>query len=113
MEKAVLQPSQNLGRSGGSRTYHRKRASSNSCATIYVPLTVDGCTIGHSPIFAACRKRRMAWTGSPSRVSASAFSEQMVFLLTPPLSHVGGMICRPEILPAPERCNGMYCDNKV
>ena len=41
-EILALQPSQYLGRSGGSRPYLRKRASRYSYAHSSVPFTVDG-----------------------------------------------------------------------
>ena len=89
MEKAALQPLQNLGRSGGSRPYCRKRSSIHSCAPSYVPFTVYGCTISHAPIFFPRRNRRATWTGSLVRVSASASSNRFAFrLLTSSLPYL-------------------------
>ena len=51
MDKATLQPLQNLGRSGGSRPYCRKRAYYNSCALVSVLFNVDGFTVIHAPVF--------------------------------------------------------------
>ena len=80
MEKAALRPSQNLGGSGGSRTYHRKRATHHYCAPSSVLLTVDDCTDSHAPVFVASSKQRTAWTGALYRASASAYSDHKVFL---------------------------------
>ena len=54
--------------SGGSRPYHRKRASRHSCAPSYVPFTVNGCTFSHAPVFVSRHKGCAYWTGSPARV---------------------------------------------
>ena len=51
MDKAALQPSHNLGRSGGSIPYFRKRASCHFCAPSSVPFIFDGCTLSHDPVF--------------------------------------------------------------
>ena len=80
MEKVVLQPSHNLDKSGGSRPYHRKRASRHSCAASSVSLTVDDCTVSHDPVFISRHKWRETWNGAPSRFFASSSSDRKVFL---------------------------------
>ena len=85
MEKVALHLSHNLGRSGGYRKYHRKRASCYSCAPSSVPLTVDGCTVNHAPVFISRRNQRATWTGEPANVSASAsyYRNKFLFLAYP------------------------------
>ena len=41
------------GGSGGSRPYCRNRVSCHSCAPSSIQFTLDGCTVGHSPIVVA------------------------------------------------------------
>ena len=82
MEKAEFQLSQNLGGSGGSRSYRRKRASHHSYAPSSVPLTVDVCTVSHAPVFFPRRKQHVTWTEQLSRVSANDSSD-LVLLLFP------------------------------
>ena len=79
MEKLELQPSQNLGRSGGSRPYRRKRTSHHYCAHSSVLFTFDSRTIIHPPIFITLHKRHVTWKRAPNRVSASATSERLSF----------------------------------
>ena len=80
MEKSALHPSQNLGRSGSYRQYFMKRASLHSWAPSSVPLTIDGCTVSHAPVFVAHSKWCANWTGSSARVSTSASYDRIVFL---------------------------------
>ena len=77
MEKAELQPSQNLGGPGGLMPYRRKRVFCHSCAPSSVPFTVNGFTVSHIPVFVARRKWRENCTSAPSRVSASASSDHL------------------------------------
>ena len=79
MENTELHPSQNLGRSRGSRPYRRKRASRHSYSSNSIPFTIDGCTVSRAPVFVTCVKRYATWTGAPVRVSASAFSKGLTF----------------------------------
>ena len=65
-----------MGRSGGSRTYHRKRASHHSCAPSSVPFTVDGCTVSQAPVFVARRRRCVPWTGAAAMVKVRASSDR-------------------------------------
>ena len=81
MVNLALQPSQYLGRSGGSKPYCRKRASRHSCDPISVPFTVDGCTASQDPVFVAHRSRRASWTGSLTMVSARAYSARCALRL--------------------------------
>ena len=79
IEKVELQPSHNMGRSVGYRTYHRKRAPCHSCAPSYIPLTVDCCNVIHYPVFVTCHKWIETWTGAPARVSSSAAPNLITF----------------------------------
>ena len=79
MEKAALHPSHNLGRSRGSRQYHRKRVFLHSYSPSYVPFIVDGCTASHAPVLVTHRKRHTTWTGAPTMVSVSASSDSLEF----------------------------------
>ena len=84
-----MQPSHNLGRYEGSSPYHRKRASHHSCATSFLPFTVDRCTIIHIPVFITHYKWRATRAGASSRVSSSTASNLKKFLRqpTPPPFH--------------------------
>ena len=79
IEKAEVQTSQNLGRSGGSMTYRRNRASQHSCAPSSILFTVDICTAIHALIFVIRRKRSSTWIRATSRVSANASSDLLAF----------------------------------
>ena len=79
MDKAALQPSPNLGRSGGSRQYLRKRSSRLSCAHSSVPFTVNVCTVSHAPVFTNYLKGNVTWTRAYGRVSTSASSDHLAF----------------------------------
>ena len=88
-EKALLHPSQNLGRYGVYRPYHRKRASHHSCVPSYVLFSVDRCTISHAPVFVVRLKRHETWTREPSRVSSSAsYDRNTVLFLTYTLPYI-------------------------
>ena len=69
-----------MGRSGGSRPYHRKREYRHSCAPSSVPFTVDGCTVRHAHVFITRCKRREIWIGAPISVSSSASSNRLALL---------------------------------
>ena len=110
----MLQLSHSLGRYGGSRPYHRKRASHHSFKPSSVPFTVDGCTVIHAPVFVTCRKQCATEAGAPVKVSYSVASDCNTFLLhTPPLpfTEYCRMIRHPELLPAPVCCYEMLCDD--
>ena len=105
MENMAFQPSKNLGRSVGSSPYLRKRESRHSRAPNSIPFTVDGCTSRHDPVFVTPCKRRATWTGSTTRVSASASSDLLFFTLPhlfSPLHVKCGVDSSPEILLSPE-----------
>ena len=79
MDKVVLQSSQNLGSSGVSRPYHRKKASCHSFTPSSVLFTVNGCTVRHAPVFFTCHKLCANWAGSLFRVPINAFSGCLAF----------------------------------
>ena len=79
MEKVELQSSHNLGSSGVSRPYHRKKASCNSFTPSSVLFTVNGCTVRHAPVFFTCHKLCANWAGSLFRVPINAFSGCLAF----------------------------------
>ena len=66
-----------MGRSGGSRPYHRNRASLHSWTPSSVPLTVDGCTVSQAPVFVAPHRRRAFKTGGPSSAAVRASSARI------------------------------------
>ena len=63
-----------LGRSGGSRPYHRKRASHHSCAPSSFPFTVYSCTIIQVQVFVSRCSQHAPCTGPPTMVAARASS---------------------------------------
>ena len=79
-----------------------------SWAPSYVPFTVESCTFSHAPIFGACLKRRATRLGASSSVSSSAVSNRKKSPLQG--SDDRGMVRRPELLPSPECCNKLFCD---
>ena len=77
----MLQPSQYLGRSGGSSPYQMKRASRSSWDHRSVLFTVDGCTVIQDPVFFARHIRRAPWTEAPAMVAAGASSARWALRL--------------------------------
>ena len=63
-----------MGRSGGSRPYHRKRKYRHSFTSSSVLFTVDSCTFSQSPVFFAPCNQRAPWTGDQSMVASRASS---------------------------------------
>ena len=70
-------PSQYLGRSGGSRPHHRKRALRHSWPPRSVLLTVEGSTVSQAPVFVAHCILHACNTGGPSSAAVSASSARL------------------------------------
>ena len=87
MWKAVLQLSQNLRMSGGSRSYCRRRESCHSCAPSSVPFIVDCCTISHASVFVAHRNMCVSWKGAPASASSDRFEFRFLTSYLPSLIH--------------------------
>ena len=63
-----------MGRSGGSRPYHRKRSSCHSYAPSSVPFNLDGCTVRQELVFVARYSHCAPWNASPEMVAIRASS---------------------------------------
>ena len=93
--------------------YCSKRVSRHFCTPSYVLLTVNGCTVGQSLVFVTRCKRHATWTGTPSRVYTSASYDHLALLthIFSPLPQKLGVVRRPELLMASERCDEISCDD--
>ena len=116
MVNLALQPSQYLGRSGGSRPYCRKRASNHSCSPHFC--TVHRGYLHRQPGPGLCRPSQLtcALDWAPCNDRRQGLLRPLCDPLPnrcPSLLEAGQVVCCPETHLAHDRCNEVSCDESV